>query len=81
MADRWLIEYGPSGEKMTIVGKAGTRADAASTAQTHFDTHPHEPAMERMVFPADNPAGEYCCGGGFYRITRLGSGHWKAIVD
>lgn len=81
MADRWLIEYGQSWDKMTIVGKAGTRAEAASTAQIHFDARPREPEMERMVFPADNPAGEYCCADGFYRITRLGSGQWKVIVD
>ena len=81
MADRWLIEYGPSRDKMTIVGKAGTRADAASTAQTHFDAHANGSGAERVVFPPDNPAGEYPCGDGVYRITRLGSGQWKAIVD
>ena len=81
MADRWLIEYGTSRDSMKIVGKAGTRADAAATAQTHLDSNPGEPEAERIVFPADNPAGEYCCAGGFYRITRLGSGQWRAIVD
>ena len=81
MADRWLIEYGQSRDKMIIVGKAGTRAEAAATAQTHLDAHPGEPGVERLVFPPDNPAGEYCCAGGFYRITRLGSGQWRAIVD
>ena len=81
MADRWLIECGPSRDKMRIVGKAGTRAEAASTAQTHFDARPQETETERLVFPADNPAGEYPFADGFYRITRLGSGQWKAIVD
>lgn len=81
MADRWLIEYGSSKESMVIVGKAGTRADAAATAQAHFDSNPREPEMEPLVFPPDNPAGEYCCTGGFYRITRLGTGQWRAIVD
>jgi hypothetical protein len=81
MADRWLIEYGTTRDSMKIVGKAGTRADAASTAQAHLDKNPGEPEAERIVFPADNPAGEYCCANGFYRITRLGSGQWRAIVD
>jgi hypothetical protein len=81
MADRWLIEYGTSRDSMKIVGKAGTRADAAATAQAHLDKNPGEPDAERIVFPPDNPAGEYCCTGGFYRITRLGSGQWRAIVD
>ena len=81
MADRWLIEYGQSRDKMTIVGKAGTRGEAAATAQTHFDARANGDGGERVVFPADNPAGEYPFDGGFYRITRLGSGQWKAIVD
>ncbi|MGH9419864.1 MAG: hypothetical protein ACRD3J_07825 [Thermoanaerobaculia bacterium] len=66
---------------MKIVGKAGTRGDAASTAQAHLDKNPGEPEAERIVFPADNPAGEYPCANGFYRITRLGSGRWRAIED
>ncbi len=66
---------------MAIVGKAGTRADAAATAQAHLDVNPEAFDGDRIVFPADNPAGEYCCAGGFYRITRLGSGQWRAIVD
>ena len=81
MADRWLIEYGTSKDNTQIVGKAGTRADAAATAQRHLDSRPAEPGMERIVFPPDNPAGEYCCAGGFYRITRLGSGVWRAVPD
>ena len=81
MADRWLIEHGTSRDKMTIVGKAGTRADAAATAQAHLDARPAEAKAERLIFPADNPAGEYCCAEGFYRITRLGSGQWRAVVD
>jgi hypothetical protein len=79
VADRWLIEYGTNKANMTMVGKAGTRADAAATAQRHLDSRPAEPGVERLVFPPDNPAGEYCCAGGFYRITRLGTGQWKAV--
>lgn len=64
---------------MKMVGKAGTRADAAATAQRHHDSQPLEDGAERLVFPAENPAGEYCCAGGFYRITRLATGQWKAV--
>ena len=79
MADRWLIEHGPSKDQMTMVGKAGTRADAAATAQKHFDSNRGDSGTERLVFPPDNPAGEYPYSGGVYRITRLGTGQWRAI--
>ena len=62
-----------------MVGKAGTRAEAAATAQKHFDGQPAEDGMERLVFPPDSPAGEYFCAGGFYRITRLATGQWRAV--
>ncbi len=64
---------------MAMVSKAGTRAEAAAAAQQHLDSRLMEPGMERLVFPPDNPAGEYCCAGGFYRITRLATGQWKAV--
>ena len=79
MADRWLIQYGERKESLAIVGKASTRAQAASVAQEHFDSMPDGPARERIVFDPENPAGEYRCGNGWYRITRLGSGQWSAI--
>jgi len=81
MADRWLIEYGTSKDGMKIVGKAGTRANAAATAQAHLDKNPSAQEAGRIVFPADNPAGEYRCAVGVYRITRLASGQWCAVVD
>jgi hypothetical protein len=79
MADRWLIQYGEKKESLGIVGKASTRAQAASVAQEHFDSMPNDPPRERIVFDPENPAGEYRCANGWYRITRLGSGQWSAI--
>jgi hypothetical protein len=79
MADRWLIQFGKSQDDMTTVGKATTRADAAATAQRHHDSQPAEPDAERLVFPPDNPAGDYCCARGFYKITRLATGQYRAV--
>ena len=79
MADRWLIQYGEEKEALRIIGKASTRAHAASVAQEHFDGQPNDPRRDRVVFDPENPAGEYRCGNGWYRITRLGSGQWAAI--
>ncbi|MEO8576239.1 MAG: hypothetical protein ABI556_06055 [Gemmatimonadales bacterium] len=79
MADRWLIQYGEEKEALRIIGKASTRAHAASVAQEHFDGMPNDPPRQRIVFDPENPAGEYRCVNGWYRITRLGSGQWAAI--
>lgn len=79
MADRWLIQYGEEKEALRIIGKASTRGHAASVAQEHFDSQPKDPPRERIVFDPENPAGEYRCTNGWYRITRLGSGQWAAI--
>ena len=79
MADRWLIQYGAEKESLQIIGKASTRAQAALVAQDHFDRMPEEPPRDRIVFDPENPAGEYRCANGWYRITRLGSGQWAAI--
>ena len=79
MADRWLIQYGEEKGALRMIGKASTRAHAASVAQEHFDGQPNDPPRDRIVFDPENPAGEYRCGNGWYRITRLGSGQWAAI--
>ncbi len=79
MADRWLIQYGEQKESLQNIGKASTRAQAALVAQEHFDSANADETRERIVFDPENPAGEYRCASGWYRITRLGSGQWAAI--
>ncbi|HEX2722866.1 MAG TPA: hypothetical protein VHM24_08110 [Gemmatimonadaceae bacterium] len=81
MADRWLIQYGTEKDSLRIIGKASTRGQAASIAQGHFDSNCAEDKDARVVFDPENPAGEYQCSKGWYRITRLGSGQWAVIRD
>lgn len=78
MADRWLIQYGGDQNALDIIGKASTRAQAAAIAQAHFDARPADSAGA-LVFDPENPAGEYPCAHGYYRITRLGSGKWRPV--
>lgn len=78
MADRWLIQYGENQNALEIVGKASTRAQAAAVAQAHLDATRPDNSMTVEIDP-ENPAGDYPCAHGHYRITRLGSGKWRAV--
>ena len=79
MADRWLIQFGEDREKLRTIGKASTRAQAAAVAQAHFDASTQASEGQRMVFDAENPAGEYRSVGGWYKITRLASGSYPVF--
>lgn len=78
MADRWLIQYGENQNALEIVGKASTRAQAAAVARSHHDATRTDSATPLPIDP-ENPAGDYPCADGWYRITRLGSGKWRAV--
>ena len=79
MADRWVIQYGTEKDNLRTIGRASTRIEAAGVAQAHFDTTPGAVGRDRIIFDVSNPAGDYCCAGGWYRITRLSTGQWKKV--
>lgn len=78
MADRWLIQFGSDETSLEIVGKGSTRVQAIEIAQIHFDETRTDGMMSLPIDP-ENPAGDYPCAHGHYRITRLGSGKWRAV--